>query len=313
MKPYSNDLRERVAAAVDHHEGSLRQIARRFGIGLSTLTCWLRWRRQTGSLDPQPHGGGRPPAVDAIHAETLQDLMRQQPDATLDELNQHLGLGCSRMAIFRALCRLRISRKKKVLHAQERDTPRVKRKRRDFRRRVAQVDPKHLVFVDETGANTALTRTYGRAPIGKRVEGVAPGQWKSVTLVAGLRLEGVVSPMAFPGAMDTPTFESYVEQILVPELRRGDLVIWDNLKPHQSKTARRYVAGAGARLVRLPPYSPDLTPIEKMYSKVKNVLRSVGARTVPTVYTAMGTALKSVHSQDIRGWFQSCGLCSTQT
>jgi transposase len=312
MKPYSNDLRGRAAAAVDDHEGSLRQIARRFRIGLSTLTRWLRSRRQNGSLEPKPHGGGQPPAVDATHAEALRDLVRRQPDATLDELNRGLRLGCSRMAIFRALRRLRISRKKKVLHARERDTPRMKRRRRDFRRRVAGVDAEHLVFVDETGATTAMTRTYGRAPIGERVAGVVPGGWKSVTLVAGLRLSGVVSPMAFAAAMDTPDFEAYVEQVLVPGLRPGDVVIWDNLKAHRSREARRYVARAGARVVRLPPYSPDLTPIEKMYSKVKDVLRSVGARTVSTVYEAMDTALKSVKRLDILGWFQSCGLCPTQ-
>jgi transposase len=313
MKPYSNDLRERVAAAVDHHEGSLRQIARRFRIGLSTLMRWLRRRHETGSLDPKPHGGGRPQAIDARHAETLRDLVRQQPDATLDEWNARLGLGCSRMAIFRALLRWRISRKKKVLHAQERDSPRTKRKRRDFRRRLAQVDPKDLVFVDETGATTAMTRLYGRAPIGERVDGAVPGHWESVTLVAGLRLSGVVSPMAFVGAMDTPSFESYVEQILVPDLNPGDVVVWDNLKPHQSRAARRLLRRVGARLVPLPPYSPDLTPIEKMYSKVKTILRSVGARTTTTVYAAMDMALKLVHGEDILGWFQSCGLCPTQT
>ena len=313
MKPYSNDLGERAAAAVDHHEGSFRQIARRFRIGLSTLRRWLQRRLQTGSLDPKPHGGGQPRTVDARNAERLKDLVRQQPDATLDELKAGLGLRCSRMAIFRALRRLRISRKKKVLHASERDTPPVKRKRRDFRRRMAQVDPEHLVFVDETGANTAMTRTYGRAPLGERVEGAVPGHWESVTLVAGMRLSGVVSPMAFAGAMDTPSFESYVEQILVPELRRGDVVVWDNLKPHQSPEARRFVRGSEARLVRLPPYSPDLTPIEKMFSNVKDVLRSAGARTTSTVDAAMDKALKSVPGQDILGWFQSCGLCPTQT
>jgi transposase len=313
MQPYSNDLRERVVAAVDHHEGSQRQIARRFRIGISTLTRWLQQRRQTGSLDPKPHGGGRSPAVDDQHAESLRELVRKQPDATLDELNQRLGLSCSRMAIFRALLRRRISRKKKVLHASERDTPKTKRKRRRFRRRIAQVNPKALVFVEETGANTAMTRRYGRAAIGQRVEDAVPGHWESVTLVAGMRLSGVVSPMAFAGAMDTAHFESYVEQILIPELQPGDVVVWDNLKPHQSRMARRLLRGAGARLIRLPPYSPDLTPIEKMYSKVKTILRSAGARTTTTVYAAMDQALKSVHAQDILGWFQSCGLCPTQT
>jgi transposase len=217
------------------------------------------------------------------------------------------------MAIWRTLRKLRISRKKKVLHAQERDTPRVQRRRRAFRRRLAEASPKHLVFVDETGANTAMTRTHGRAPVGQRVEGAVPGHWESVTLVTAMRLAGVVSPMAFTGAVNMPLFESYVEQILVPELHPGDVVVWDNLTPHRSGEARRLLKRAGAALVPLPPYSPDLTPIEKMFSKVKEVLRSAGARTTSTVYAAMDQALKAVQGQDILGWFQSCGLCPTQT
>jgi transposase len=313
MKPYSMDLRERVIAAVDRHEGSQRQIARRFGISLSALSRWLRGRRQTGSIAPKPHGGGHPPALDRRHQEQLRDLVQQQPDATLDELKQRLGVACHRMAIWRTLRKLRISRKKKVLHAQERDTPRVKRERRSFRRRLAQVAPKRLVFVDETGANTAMTRRYGRAPIGQRVEGVVPGHWRTVTLVTGLRRSGVVGPMAFPGAMDTPSFESYVEQILAPDLRPEDVVVWDNLRPHQSAEARRIIERAGAELVPLPPYSPDLNPIEKMYAKVKEALRAAGARTATTIYAAMDRALKLVHHQDILGWFRSCGLCTSQT
>src|SRR5512146_2138109 len=232
MEPYSMDLRERVIAAIDRRDGSQRQIARRFGISLATLSRWLRARRQTGTLAPKPRGGGRPRALDDACQEHLRDLVKQQPDATLEELRQRLGIVCSVTAIWRTLRRPRIGRKKKVLHAQERDTPQGRRKRRSFRRRMAAVDPEHQVFGDETGAHTAMTRTFGRAPIGQRVEGAVPGHWESVTLVTGLRLSGVVSPMAFAGAMDTPIFESYVEQILVPDLRPGDVVIWDNLKPH---------------------------------------------------------------------------------
>lgn len=313
MKPYSHDLRERVAFAVDHHEGSLSQIARRFLISLKTVRRWLQLRRQTGSLEPAPHGGGRVRAVDGPDLERLAALVRQRPDATLDELNASLGLGCSRMAIFRALDRLRLRRKAKSLHAAERDTPKAKRKRRDFRRTIAAVAPQHLVFVDETGANTAMTRRYGRAPIGVRVAGAVPGRWESVTFVAALRLSGVAGPMAFSGAMDTPTFESYVGQILVPELHAGDVVVWDNLQPHQGRAARRLIRQAGARLVFLPPYSPDLSPIEKLFSKVKEGLRSIAARTTATVYAALGQSLRSVHESDIIGWFQSCGLCPTQT
>ncbi len=313
MGPYSMDLRERVVAAVDAQEGSLRQLAQRYRIGLSTLIRWLRRRREAGTIAPKPHGGGHPPALNKTAQRRLRAVLRKQPDATLEELAQRAGVRCSRMAIFRTLEKLRITRKKKSLHAQQRDSPRVRRKRRIFGTKMAQIDPARLVFIDETGATTAMTRTYGRAPVGQRVEGAVPGPWESVTLVGGLRLSGVVAPMAFEGAMDTAHFQSYVEQILEPQLQPGDVVVWDNLKPHENALARQAVEEAQATVEPLPPYSPDLTPIEELWSKVKGVLRSIGARVVPAVYQAMKVALESVSRQDILGWFQHCGLCPVQS
>jgi transposase len=313
MGPYSLDLRQRIAAAIDAHEGSQPEIARRFRVSVSCITRLLRRRRRTGSLAPKPHGGGHPPALDRSGRNRLRQLVRNQPDATLEELAGRVGVPCSRMAIFRTLRKLKITRKKKSLHAQQRDTPRVRRKRRAFRTMVAGLEVQRLVFVDETGATTAMTRTYGRAPRGQRVQGSVPGQWKSVTLIAGLRLSGVVAPLAFAGATDTPIFEGYVKQALAPHLRSGDVVIWDNLKPHQAAEARRAVEQTGAKLVPLPPYSPDYTPIEGMFSKVKEFLRSAAARTTEAVYEAMGGALRAVGPEDILGWFKSCGLCATQS
>ena len=312
MNPYSMDLRERVAAAVDLYEGSQRQIARRFRVSLSFITRLLRTRRRTGSLAPKPHSGGHPSALDRAGRDRLRRLVRKQPDATLEELAGRVGVRCSRMASFRTLRKLEITRTKKSLHAQERDTPRVRRKRRAFRKEVATLDPASLVFVDETGANTAMTRTDGRAPRGQRVKGSVPGHGKSVTLIAGLRLSGVGAPLAFEGATDTPAFEDYVAQALAPQLRPGEVVIWDNLKPHQAAETRRAVEGTGALLMPLPPYSPDLTPIEEMGSKVKGWLRSAAARTTEAVSDAMGAALRAVCPEDILGWFKSCGLCATQ-
>ena len=308
MGPLSKDLRERVAAAVDHHEGSLRQIASRFCVSLSFVTRLLRRRRQTGSLDPKPHGGGQPPALNREDRERLRRLVKQRPDATLEELRQQLGIDCSVMAIWRTLRKLKITRKKKDLHAAERDKPRVQRKRRAFRKKLSAVDPQHLVFVDESGANTAMTRTSGRAPRGQRVEGAVPGQWDSVTLICGLRLSGVVAPLVIGGATDTAAFQTYVEQALVPQLNPGDVVIWDNLKPHKASQVVQAVEGAGAHVEPLPPYSPDLTPIEEMVSKVKGFLRSAAARTTDALTDAMGAGLRRVSLQDIVGWFGSCGL-----
>jgi len=313
MRPYSLDLRQRITAALDAHEGSQPQIARRFRVSVSFITRLLRRRRQTGSLAPRPHGGGHPPALDLGGQERLRQAVRDQPDATLAELAGRMGVPCGRMAIFRALRKLKITRKKKSLHATQRDTPRGRRKRRAFRHTMATVAPEHRAFIDATGANTAMTRTHGRAPRGQRVRGAVPGRWTSVTLVAGLRLSGVVAPFAFEGAMDAPTFRAYVEQLLAPSLRPGDVVIWDHLKPHEDKAARAAVEWAGARVEPLPPYSPDLTPIEELWSKVKGVLRSAAGRTTAAVYGGMRQAFASVGPRDIQGWFGMCGVCATQS
>ena len=309
MKPYSMDLRQRIAAAIDHGEGSFRAIARRFRVSLSFIARLLRRRRQADTLEPKPQGGGHPPAWDHEGQERLRELVRQHPDATLDELRQQLGVACSRSALARALEKLKLTRKKKTLHAQERNRPETQAKRQAFRTTVATFDPYRLVFVDETGTNTAMTRAYGRAPRGERVVGTVPGQWTTVTLISALRLSGVMAPLAFEGATDAPAFQTYVAQVLAPQLQPGDVVIWDNLKPHQDAVVKQLIEQAGAELVPLPPYSSDLTPIEELWSKVKTVLKSVAARTTEALYEAMGAALRSVRPEDILGWFRFCGWC----
>jgi transposase len=309
MKPYSMDLRQRIAAAIDHGEGSFRAIARRFRVSLSFIARLLRRRRQAGTLEPRPHGGGHPPALDHEGEERLRELVRQHPDATLDELRPQLGVACSRSALARALGKLKLTRKKKTLHAEERNRPENQAKRQAFRETMATFDPHRLVFVDETGTNTAMTRAYGRAPRGERVVGTVPGQWTTVTLISAPRLSGVVAPLAFEGATDTPTFQTYVAQALVPQLQPGDVVIWDNLKPHQDAEVKHLIEQAGAELVPLPPYSSDLTPIEELWSKAKTVLKSAAARTTEALYDAMGAALRSVRPEDILGWFRFCGWC----
>jgi transposase len=312
MRPYSTDLRERIVAAVDRGEHSLRQLASLFAVSLSCIVRLLQRRRRTGSVEPKPHGGGTKSKIDAHHLERLRQLLNDQPDATLAELRDRLGIDCSIMAIDRALRRAGITRKKKTLHADRRDDPDVQAQREAFTQRLSQVEPDHLIFVDEMGANTGMTRRYGRSPAGERVGGSAPGSWKNVTLITALRPGEVGPTLALEGAANQEAFRTYVREVLVPEIREGDVVVWDNLTIHEDAEALAALAAAGARVEPLPPYSPDLSPIEEMFSKVKELLRTLAARTVEAVMQALGVALILVTPSDIQGWYQDRASYATQ-
>src|SRR4051794_23442001 len=292
MKPLSNDLRQRILDAVDNREGSRRKLAARFSVNTSTITRLLQLRRQTGSFEPRPHGGGVEPTLDHDALERLRKLVEETPDATLGALKQKLGVSGSRMIICRALQKLGLPLKKKSPHAAERDTPEVRRKRREFREEIGPIEPRRLVFVDETGITTAMTPTYGRAPRGERVVASAPASWESMTVIAALGLDGVRAPLAVPGSSDATTFLAYVEQVLVPVLHDGDVVVFDNLASHLVPGVAEAIEKAGARVLRLPPYSPDLNPIEEMFSKFKEFLRRAASRTRDLLVETVGDALK---------------------
>ena len=155
-----------------------------------------------------------------------------------------------------------------------------------------------------------MDRTYGRAPGGVRVDGPVPhGHWKVVTLTAAVRLGGVPEPacLAFDGPTDTAWFETYVAECLAPTLRPGDIVVMDNLSSHKTAEVARLIAAAGAEVRYLPAYSPDLNPIERLFSKLKEALRSAKARTIGALIEAMGAALRAIRPEDILGWFRHSG------
>jgi transposase len=199
---------------------------------------------------------------------------------------------------------------KKTLHASERDTPRVRALRGHFKRRVAQVEAERLVFVDESGINTAMTRTRGRAVPGERVPGAVPqGHWKTLTMIGALRLDGMAAAVTVDAATDTDVFGTFVRDALVPALRPGDVVVWDNLAAHKAQQVRGELDRVPARLVPLPPYSPDLSPIEPGWSKVKGHVRDVQPRTADALGHAAAEGFASVTAADARGWFENCGYC----
>ena len=199
MRPYSMDLRERVAAAIDAGEGSQRQVAKRFRVSVSFVTRLVQRRRDAGTLAPKTHGGGPRPALGFPERVRLAVRIAEHPDATLKQLKEWGGFACTLTTLWRTLRRFRLTYKKKTLHAGERDTPEVQAKRRRYRAKVRRIEAKRLVFVDETGLNTAMTPTHAWARRGERTEGSVPSSWGSTTVIAARRPDGERAPLVFPG------------------------------------------------------------------------------------------------------------------
>jgi transposase len=171
--------------------------------------------------------------------------------------------------------------------------------RESFRTGQAKLDPKKLVFVDETGTSTKMVRVRGRCRKGKRLIGKAPfGHWKTTTFTAGLRFDGLVAPFVLDGPMNGQAFLVYVEKILVPTLSKGDKVIIDNLPAHKLKAVRKLIEARGAELIYLPPYSPDLNPIEMIFAKLKALLRKAAERTRDALWDRIGHLLDAFTPQE---------------
>jgi transposase len=165
-----------------------------------------------------------------------------------------------------------------------------------------------LIFIDETWAKTNMTRLRGRAPIGQRLRAKVPhGHWKTTTLIAALCTGGISCSTVVDGAINADVFEAFVKQVLVPQLRPGDVVILDNLSSHKRASIRKLTADAGATLLFLPPYSPDLNPIEMIFSKIKQLLRSMACRTREALWNAMQSVLNRVTASDAINCFAHCG------
>lgn len=182
-------------------------------------------------------------------------------------------------------------------------------KRAWFWRRAAKLDHRRLVFLDESAVNTAMTPAYGRAPRGERVVDSAPRNYgEQTSVIAALSLHrGLIAPMTIGGAVDTLAFDAYLDRVLKPCLRRGDLLVLDNLGVHKASRVEQVCAARGARVLWLPPYSPDFSPIEQAWSKIKAYLRATKARTREELDEALARALPLVTKSDIRGWFTHCG------
>ena len=197
---------------------------------------------------------------------------------------------------------------KKTGHAVEQDRPDVLKQRRAWFDAQPDLDPERLVFVDETWTATNMARSHGRCPRGARLRmGFPHGHRKTTTLVAGLRLSGMVAPMVLDGPINGDWFEAYVRHVLAPTLTPGDIVIMDNLSSHKRAAAREIIEDAGAELRFLPPYSPDFNPIEMAFSKLKALLRKAAERTVEGLWDAIGRLVDLITPAESANFFTAAG------
>jgi transposase len=197
---------------------------------------------------------------------------------------------------------------KKTAHASEQDRPDVKAKREAWFESQLDLDPEKLIFIDETWTTTNMARKCGRAQRGERLRaGVPHGHWKTTTFVAGLRMTGMVAPMVLDGPINGLWFQAYVDQVLAPSLSPGDIVIMDNLGSHKGSKVRAAIEAVGARLLYLPPYSPDFNPIENAFSKLKALLRKAAERTVDALWDRIGALLGEFSPNECANFFAAAG------
>ena len=186
------------------------------------------------------------------------------------------------------------------------------RKRDRWKRHQARLDPRRLVFIDETWAKTNMTRTHGRCIRGQRLVAKVPhGHWKTMTFLAALRCDQITAPFVLDGPINGDWFRAYVEQVLVPTLKPGDIVVMDNLGSHKSRAVRQAIRGAKAHLIFLPPYSPDLNPIEQVFAKLKTLLRKADERTIEATWTRIGSLLDRFSPAECSNYLRHAGYAST--
>ena len=303
----SLDLRVRVVAAVAAGL-SHRAAAARYGVSAASVSRWRRRARLEGDPGPRAVGGDRRSGRIEAHSGLILGVLSETPDVTIEELRRLLagrGLCFGYGTVQRFLVRHNMTRKKKTGHASEQDRPDVLARRQAWRNGQNGLDAARLVFIDETWAKTNMAR-------GQRLRmGQLHGHWKTSTFVAGLTLRGMIAPFVLDRPINRVAFETYVEKALVPELRPGDIVVMDNLSSHKGAGVRQTIEAAGAEFRFLPPYSPDLNPIEMAFAKLKALLRKAGERTVDGLWGAIARSLETFQPQECRNYFAAAGYDPT--
>lgn len=318
MKAYSLDLRQKIVDAYAVGDISQRKLAKNFGVTLAFVQKLLKRQREEGTIAAKVRTEQTPTKLNADQLEVLRQLVEEQPDATLEELRQRLYqktevlIGVATVdRMVRVKLNLRF--KKKSLHPTKKETDEVQLERFEYWKLLKGIPVKDLVFLDECGVNLSFIRKCARALEGKRAYSKKPHRkGKNVSVIGAISINGLLDQWSALGSVDALTFDAFISQKLVPKLWKGAVVIMDNCSIHKSDELEAIITKAGARLIYLPPYSPDFSPIENCWSKVKNILRRIGARTYADLLQALDTAFAEVTIENLVAWFTHCCYCATE-
>jgi transposase len=307
MQALSLDIRERIVGSWQKGEAKT-SIARRFMVSLSSVKRFVERFETYGHVRATVQRRMQGKLTKKMR-KRLAKQVEEHPDYTLpqhaqlwhDKYKKHVSESC----LSRAFRHMRLTRKKKTLGAVERD----EEARRIFREVIKMLEAENVVVVDESGSRIGMIPLYGRSPRGSRLyDRVIRNYGKNVTLLASFTLDGMQAAMTIEGAVDAATFEAFVQKVLLPTLQPGQIVMMDNLSSHKTPTIERLIEQAGCQLLYLPAYSPDMSPIEEAFSKLKTFLRRCRCQTLPDLIKAIKRGLSKITAGDAQGWFAHAGF-----
>ena len=305
----SKEFREAAVAAVKERRGTKSAIARIFGITRKTLRTWLAVDEAGGEQVPKAERGHPPCILKEEDYAQIYRKLKENPFITCDEMIEMIGVNCKNETMRKAYHKLGFTHKRRTRFASQKLKEENVAKRDNFLEIRENLDPEKLVFIDESSIKTNHSSLYGWSASGERSIGYAPCSWKSMTMIGALRLKEKFSPTVTfcEENVTRNVYREFMEDVLLPELKRGDIVIMDNASIHKNSFKKEKFTRRGIKILYLPPYCPELNPIEHMWSKMKAVLRKIGARTKEALWDAINQALWQITPDDRSGWFKGCG------
>ena len=316
MKPYPVGFRAKIIEVWQKDQLSIRKLAKHFKVSQSFVQKLIKQYKETGDLRPLQQGGSCPSKINNEQIVDLVEIIEENNDATLVELcellSEKVGVKVSKSTMGRITNKLNYTLKKKTLSATEKKTDRVQKKREEYWEQIRGVKAENLIFIDESGINLAMVRLYARSLKGTRARGEQPNKrGKNISVIGALSLETTLAYCPIYGSVDRLTFEAFIVAKLSPLLWKDACVVMDNAKIHFGEMVRESIESAGAKLIYLPPYSPEFSPIENCWSKVKSILRKLKPRNYQDLIEHLASALLQVTQNDIRNWFTHCCYCTS--